>query len=394
MLSDRLTYPEDERDGTPGEGRGSHVAELAAALAARGHELRLYVRDTGGRPPAGGVPVELVPAGPRTELADAAAVSHVGDVGRWLAERWSGGGFRPDVVHGHYWLAGLAALTATADSGLPVVVTFHGLAPAVGSTPATRPGLERALGRYADRIVALRAAEADQLARLGISRSSIVVVPSGVDLERFTPSGPATPRSGDLSRVLVLGPDGHPDLIRALRSIPDVELVLVAGRERDRERDRALAEAAGVADRVAVLGSVPGADLPGWYRSADLACCPARSTPAAEPVPTDVAALEAMALGAMACGVPIVGYAEEGLAEWLVDGVTGDLVPPGDLRRLVQVLRDLLADQARRLSYASAAVDRVQARYTWDRSAAALEREYARLTGVELAVEEVAQASS
>jgi glycosyltransferase involved in cell wall biosynthesis len=87
----------------------------------------------------------------------------------------------------------------------------------------------------------------------------------------------------------------------------------------------------------------------------------------------------------MACGAPVVAYAVGGIAESVIDGVTGTLVPPRDVGALVVALRGLLNDEVRRMSYASAAVDRVRSRYTWERTAFEAERVYAALTGAMIA---------
>ena len=81
----------------------------------------------------------------------------------------------------------------------------------------------------------------------------------------------------------------------------------------------------------------------------------------------------------MACGVPVVGYAMGGIADAVVDEVTGRLVPPGDVRGA----RGDAAPAARRQRRAV----RVRARrrgpgassYTWERTAGALERLYERV---------------
>jgi glycosyltransferase involved in cell wall biosynthesis len=68
-----------------------------------------------------------------------------------------------------------------------------------------------------------------------------------------------------------------------------------------------------------------------------------------------------------------------GIADTVVDEVTGRLVPPGDVRGLGITLRRLLAADAERFAYGHAAVDRVRCSYTWDRTASALERLYERV---------------
>jgi glycosyltransferase involved in cell wall biosynthesis len=107
-----------------------------------------------------------------------------------------------------------------------------------------------------------------------------------------------------------------------------------------------------------------------WYRSADVVACTPHYSSAGR-----------VSLEAMACGVPVVGYAMGGIADAVVDEVTGKLVPPGDIRTLGVTLRRLLADNAGRFAYGHAAVDRVRCTYTWERTAGALERLYERVVG-------------
>jgi D-inositol-3-phosphate glycosyltransferase len=378
--------------GVDAGGQNTHVAELAIALAQRGHDVRVYTRrDDPGLPDevplADGVCVEHVPAGPAERVPKDDLLPFMGEFGRWLAARWTAPNFVPDVVHAHFWMSGLAALTATSASRIPVVVTYHALGSIKrryqgdrDTSPATRLGLERELGNLADRVVAQCTEEVDELGRMGVPRASIQIVPSGVNVDRFTPTGLTAERS-DRPRILSAGRmverKGFADLVRALRLVPDAELVVIGGppaAELAGDRVAAglmrLAEKIGVADRLRMVGSVPSEEMPAWYRSADVVAC----TPWYEP-------FGLTPLEAMACGVPVVAYAVGGLAESVIDGVTGVLVPARDVRALGAALRSVLSDEVRRMSYASAAVDRVRSRYTWERTAADIERVYALVTG-------------
>jgi len=375
--------------GVDAGGQNTHVAELATALAERGHEVRVYTRrESSDQPPTAplcdGVTVEHVPAGPARVLPKDELLPHMGEFGRWLATRWSDPGGRPDVVHAHFWMSGLAALTATAGSRMPVVVTYHALGTVkrryqgdADTSPPTRVGLERTLGQLADRVVAQCGEEVAELAKLGVPRNRIVVIPSGVNTDRFSPNGPAMPRTEGRARIVSVGRmverKGFLDLVKAMRRIPDAELVLIGGPPPDQVADdpfaarlTALANQLKLGDRLRLLGSVPGGDMAAWYRSADVVAC----SPWYEP-------FGLTPLEAMACGVPVVAYAVGGLAESVIDGVTGTLVQPRDVRALGGALRSLLTDEVRRMSYASAAVDRVRSRYTWQRTAAEVERVYA-----------------
>jgi glycosyltransferase involved in cell wall biosynthesis len=214
---------------------------------------------------------------------------------------------------------------------------------------------------------------------LAIPRTSIEVVPSGVDTDRFNPTGRAAPR-GRRFRILSVGRfvdrKGYDDVIRALPAVPKAEFVLVggppaAGLDTDplAIRLRALARECGVANRVRLVGSVPREEMPRWYRSANVVA----ASPWYEP-------FSLTPLEAMACGVPVVATAVGGLIETVVDGLTGDLVPPRDPQALGAALRKLAADRPRCLAYAAAAVDRVRAKYSWQRCADRLTEIYAALT--------------
>jgi glycosyltransferase involved in cell wall biosynthesis len=72
----------------------------------------------------------------------------------------------------------------------------------------------------------------------------------------------------------------------------------------------------------------------------------------------------------------VVATAVGGLVDTVVDGITGDLVPPRDPERLGAALAALLADDDRRAAYAAAGVRRARARYRWGRVAADTEAVY------------------
>jgi glycosyltransferase involved in cell wall biosynthesis len=191
----------------------------------------------------------------------------------------------------------------------------------------------------------------------------------------FTPDGPVAPR-GHRKRLLVLGRvverKGQDDAVRALRAVPDAELVVVGGPPAEQldgdpevSRLRAVAAQAGVADRLVFTGAVARADVPAWIRSADVVL----AVPWYEPF--GITPLEAMA-----CGRPVVATAVGGLQDTVADGVTGDLVPPRDPGRLGEVLAALLADDERRAAYGAAGVKRARARYRWSRVVADTENVY------------------
>jgi D-inositol-3-phosphate glycosyltransferase len=366
-----------------------HVVALARELGRRGHDVTIYTRRDSATVPAqvriaNKVTVEHVPAGPARDLPHDKQLSCMAEFGAYLGDRW----LRqpPDVVHAHYWMSGLAALAGARELQLTVVQTFHGLGvprrrtPGEDTGPAARVRLEAAIARGVGAIVATSTDEALALARLGVPRHLVRVVPSGVDTAQFTPDGPSVQRS-DLPRLLTVGQltrqTGLEELLQALAGVPDCELVVAGGpakarlrQDREYRRFAKLARQLGVASRVTFYGRVSHQDMPGMLRSADLVV----SVPWHGP--SGLVPLEAMA-----CGIPVVASAVGGHPDTVVDGTTGVLVPPKQPAELARRIRDLLASPMLCQGLGIAAADRAAARYSWERIAKEILAVYQRARG-------------
>ena len=372
--------------GIDAGGQNAHVAELSAALAGHGHEVRVYTRRDGPDLPevvpfGARVDVVHVPVGPPAPLPKDDLLPYMGEFAEWMAADWQRE-WRPDVAHAHFWMSGLATVTAGRACEVPVVQTFHALGSVkrrhqgtADTSPLQRVGYERELGRAVGRVIVQCRDEMRELIRLGVPRGRTALVPSGVNTDRFRPDGPHAPRVTGRARILTVARlverKGIEDLIRALPHVPGADLVVAGGPppgELDSDpyvaRLRRLIADCAVADRVRLLGAVAAHEMPAWYRSADVLA----AAPWYEP-------FGLTPLEAMACGVPVVATAVGGLTDTVVDGVTGDLVPPRDPQALGAALRRLLGDRMRRMSYGAAVLDRATYAYAWPHVAA-------RLTGV------------
>ena len=373
---------------TDAGGQNVHVGSLSAALAERGHSVTVYTRltDPGARRSAEfspGVIVRRLPAGPVAPLPKDELLPFMPELGDQMARLWQQE--MPDIIHAHFWMSGLAALSGAAGLPVPVVQTFHALGVvkarhqgAADPSPANRAELERRIAQSCDQVIATCRDEAGELARAGVPSGQISVVPCGVDTSVFTPDGPAAPRNGR-PRLLALGRlverKGVATVIAALARLPDAELVVAGGpdhRDLGTSADyRLLREAArlhGLAERVIFTGSVAQADVPALIRSVDVVVC----APWYEP-------FGIVPLEAMACGIPVVASAVGGLTDSVVDQQTGRLVPARDPVALASVLSQLLADPAKRAALGAAGVERARRRYSWRRVAAQTEAVYLRL---------------
>jgi glycosyltransferase involved in cell wall biosynthesis len=382
--------------GVDAGGQNVHVAELARSLARRGHEVVVHTRRDDASLPAccrfaPGVTVHHVDAGPARTMPKDDLLPCMGEFADRLREQWERS--RPDVVHSHFWMSAHAALAAARPLRIPVAHTFHALGVVkrrhqgiADSSPRERLRIERRVAAEVDRIVATCTDEVFELVRIGADRHRISVVPCGVDLGVFTPAGPSLPREPGRRRLVTIGRlverKGVGDAIAATAALPDAELIVAGGPEAaalasDAEAQRLLevARAAGVADRVRLIGRLERDEVPALMRSADAIV----SVPWYEPfgiVPVE----------AMACGVPVVATAVGGMIDTVVDGVTGLHVPPRDPGALAGALRGLLDRPGlrRRLGHAGAA--RARQRYGWDGIAAATVEAYRQVLGARHAV--------
>lgn len=360
-------------------GQNVHVAELARHLAALGAEVVVHTRRDDPSLDAEvafcpGVTVHHVDAGPAEPIPKDDLLPHMAAFADRLVDHWSQE--RPDVVHSHFWMSGLAGLDACRRLDLPLLHTYHALGVvkrrqqgAKDTSPAERLAIERRLAREADHIVATAHDEVEELIAMGGDPRRMTVVPCGVDLRRFSPEGPATPPRTGAPRAVVVSRfverKGIGNAIQAVAALPGVELLIGGGPpagliddDPEAQRYQAEIDRLGARGRIRMLGAVPRDEVPPLLRSADVAIC----TPWYEP-------FGIVAVEAMACGLPVIASRIGGLAETVVDGVTGCHVPPRDPAALADALQRLLGDDARRRRMRDAAVRRSH-RYGWDRIAA------------------------
>ncbi|KAB8182424.1 glycosyltransferase [Microbispora catharanthi] len=369
--------------GVDAGGQNVHVAALAVALAERGNEVVVHTRRTSPDQPeavpmAPGVTVEHVPAGPAEPLPKDELLPHMPEFGEHLARRWKAE--PPDVAHAHFWMSGLATLTAAEPLRIPVVQTYHALGTVkrrwqgeADTSPPSRLAIERDIGRRAVAVIATCSDEVRELVVMGVPRDRIAVVPCGVDLGLFRADGPAAPR-GDRPRVLSIGRmvprKGVDTVVRAMRQVPGAELVIAGGDPDDEEstRLRTLADGLGLGDRVRLIGSVSRAEVPALMRSADVLV----TVPWYEP-------FGMVPLEALACGVPVVASAVGGHLDTVAG--CGVLVPPRRPRALSRALCDLLIRPGLRAALSAAGARRARARYGWPRIAEQTESVYRNLVG-------------
>src|SRR3954468_4055579 len=148
--------------GVDAGGQNVHVAALARGLARRGAQVVVHTRrdDSGLTRRVAlcpGVEVDHVDAGPPCAVSKDTLLPYMDAFAAELERVWRRE--RPDVVHSHFWMSGLAALQAARALDIPVVHTFHALGTVkrryqgdADSSPPERLGVEADIVADADRI--------------------------------------------------------------------------------------------------------------------------------------------------------------------------------------------------------------------------------------------------
>ncbi len=392
------TSPLDQPGAGDAGGMNVYIVEVSRRLAARGIAVDVFTRATSSDLPpvvemSPGVTVRHVSAGPFEGLGKeelpAQLCAFTAGVLREEAQHEPG---HYDVVHSHYWLSGQVGWLARDRWSVPLIHTAHTLAKvknaalADGDRPEPRLRVigEEQVVAEADRLVANTADEARQLVEhYGADPRRTLVVPPGVDLDRFTPGDRLAARRalGVPADAVVLAFVGRiqplkaPDLLLtaaarmladdpALRDRLRVHVVGApsgSGLEAPRQLEE-LAASLGIADLVRFLPPQAPDRLALHYRAADVAVVPSHSE-----------SFGLVALEAQACGTPVVAAAVGGLPTAVRDGVSGVLVGSRDPAAYAAAIRAVLA----RRPMLAAGARRHAGAFSWDRTADALVDAYA-----------------
>jgi D-inositol-3-phosphate glycosyltransferase len=391
------TSPLDQPGAGDAGGMNVYIVEVSRRLAARGIAVDIFTRATSSDLPpvvemSPGVTVRHVSAGPFEGLGKeelpAQLCAFTSAVLREEAQHEPG---YYDLVHSHYWLSGQVGWLARDRWSVPLVHTAHTLAKvknealADGDRPEPRARVigEEQVVAEADRLIANTDEEARQLVRLyDADPERTLVVPPGVDLERFSPGDRVAARRAvgvpdDALVLLFVGriqPLKAPDVVLraaahmladdpSLRGRLQVHVIGApsgSGLEAPRQLEE-LAGALGIADVVRFLPPQPPERLAAHYRSADVTVVPSHNE-----------SFGLVALEAQACGSPVVAAAVGGLRTAVRDGVSGVLVDGHDPRDYAVAIREVLA----RRELLSAGARRHAARFSWDRTVDALVEAY------------------
>ena len=286
-----------------------------------------------------------------------------------------GGNSKYDIVHDNQTMS--YGILKIQELGLPVVETIHhpvtidrDLAVQSATSLKDKLGLRRwfsfinmqmKVARRLSHIITVSQTARRHIAdTFRISEDKLHVIYNGIDTDIFSPS-PTVARLDN--RFLVVISRDTPvkglrfmlEALAVLRQKHDVELVVVAKGTDNRTTQR-LITTLGIKDYVKIIDEIDTPELVNQYRLASLVIVPSVyegfGLPAAE---------------AMACGAPTVSTTAGALPE--VVGDAGILVPPADVKALVDAISALMLNRDKRKHLSQIGRRRILQAFNWRNTA-------------------------
>lgn len=347
-----------DRENPQAGGAEVHLHEIFGRLAGRGHEIRAVVSGWKGcarRTELDGIDIRRVGGRHSFALRGRGAARSV--LRAWPADvvvedinkiplyspKWAD---RPVVA----LVPHLFGTTAFEEASWPV-------ASVVWLAERAIPSVYRGSAFHA-----ISESTGEDLVARGIERTTITVIPPGIDHTAYRPGAsvdraaePTVLYVGRLKRYKGLDVLFHA-FVRLRDQAPDARLV-IAGQGDDRARLEGLAGELGLQDRVSFLGFISEEEKRAWLR---------RAWVLAYPSPKEgggIANVEAAA-----SGTPVIASDSPGLRESVDPGVSGLLVRHGDPEGWTRALSDVLGDPELRDRLGKGGIAHA-ARFSWERAA-------------------------
>jgi glycosyltransferase involved in cell wall biosynthesis len=250
-----------------------------------------------------------------------------------------------------------------------------------------RKFMERKVLSRSDVITVLSQFTEEKLRSLhGISSEKVVIIPGGVDLQRFSPANDKTEIRRQLNipeeKVILLTVRdlerrmGLENLIAAMsevvKAVPDIYLTM-GGNGPRRHHLTALAKSLGVENHIKFTGFISEEDLPDYYRMADLFILPTRELEG-----FGLVTLEAMASGVPVLGTP-VGGTKEILGKFAPDLLFKDTNPDSIAALILENYRKFKENPDKWKQISLQCRQFAEQNYSWEKNIDSLEKMFTEL---------------
>ncbi|MGH2683545.1 MAG: glycosyltransferase family 4 protein [Actinomycetota bacterium] len=278
------------------------------------------------------------------------------------------------VLFGHGLPLAMMGPRLVADPGRPYAVLTHGAEVWAAGIPGSARALWYACSR-ANTVFAVSKYTAARVRPAVPDDVPLVILPPGVDAERFRPDITGqevreryglvgVPVALCISRLVTR--KGQDVLIRGWRKVldrvPEARLLLV-GDGPSRSRLEAMAAERGISASVTFAGQVSEGELPSYYAAGNVFVMPCRSRKGG----LEVEGFGIVFLEAAAVGLPVVVGNSGGAAEAVEDGETGLVVDGTNVAAVASAIGDLLEDPARAATMGKLGRLRVEQDFAWPR---------------------------
>lgn len=259
-----------------------------------------------------------------------------------------------DLLHVHYAIphayAAYFAKQMLREKGieLPIITTLHGTdITLVGNHPAYKPAVEFSIN-HSDKVTAVSESLKRETYEFFSVKNEIEVIPNFIDNEQFAPCfdcGCRENMANPEEKVII-----HVSNLRKVKRLNDVVKVfyeiqkeipsrlIIVGEGPEWEKANNLINELGISEKVKGLGKIN--DLYNVLCSSDLFLLPS------EKESFGLAALEAMA-----ARVPVISSNTGGIPEVNEDGVTGYVLPVGDVKGMAEKAIQLLKNSSQMIQF-------------------------------------------
>ena len=279
---------------------------------------------------------------------------------------------RADVVLAEYGVIGTRAMPACLETGVPLVVHFHGYDASICSVLEEYREPYRELFRQAAAVIAVSRAMQRVLLSMGCPAEKLVYNPYGIDCSRFKG---ATPERVNPILVAVgrLVEKKAPYLTllafaRVFEAYPEARLRFI-GDGPCLPICQDLTEALGIKDAVEFLGAQPPERVQSELQGARAFVQHSVTARNGDSEGTPLAVLEAGATG-----LPVIATRHAGISDVIREGVTGLLVDERDVESMAECMVKLVRDPVRAGEMGRAAANHVRAFYAQEQSIERLHR--------------------